>query len=336
MDRGGVIVGSLFICSRERLNVIAASLAMGFGSLLLFSNLHIVHDYYQFSMLIFFIFPVAVVVGELMEAPKKRIAGSVLLVFFVLSGIYAFIASYYEEMSKSIYSDNRDVAIGNILKSETPVSSQFVAFGNDWSSTFAYVSGRKGFTASRSFVDYHDISSAPDKYIDPGHLGAMVSCEDVLGNATTQNLFEWAEKNRGWKYATTHNCFIATPASDFSLKMRTSERCAGLIDKAKIENLHGVDFVAFEGWVAMKRDVYKIPGKVFLKVTGQKGEGSIFEMTRVPRLYVNDELKIDRYINSGFSGLLPRVLSPGDYIAEIFIQDEHVIDCQISKKFKIQ
>jgi hypothetical protein len=196
------------------------ALVLGVLPLLLFSPLHLHHDYYQSGNLVFLLFALAVALGDLVPARLAstrwdgRPVVAVLALALVASNLYWFRTLMWPDAAYEFTTANsRDMAIGVVLAKALPPDGQFVAFGNDWSSTFAYVSGRKSLGVAGIFPRIDEALAAPERFVEPGKLGAVVSCPNGSAAPSTVALESWAKQGRDWTIVPVADCVIAMPAT---------------------------------------------------------------------------------------------------------------------------
>ena len=309
------------------------SLSLGVVPLFLFTNLHIVHNYYQSANVIFLIYALAVSLGGV-ALPKIGLATTLSGLLLILCSNYIMLFSIYmPAIEKGFNKEDRNVAIGGILRREVPTGGQFVAFGNDWSSTFSYMAQRKSFTVPGWFKDYSKAVSNPERFVEEGKLGAVVSCssqslgvKDLLKFASTQS----------WKIGETHGCLVATPQKSFSADKASKVQCQGSIDRAVFERRDGASVISIAGWSTMYGTKADFPSSIYVVISSSDGNYRYVEALRVPRLDVNKHLGVGEDEDGGFTALFSANLAPGEYrinVAQIK-NDKHEI-CQFSKKLLI-
>jgi hypothetical protein len=191
------------------------ALALGILPLLLFAPLHIQHDYYQSGNLLFFLFALAIAAGDLLPArfPRRPVA-ALLAIALVASNLYWFRTLMLPQAQVRFTTANsRDMAVGNVLAGALPPDGQFVAFGNDWSSTFAYLAQRKSLGMAGIFPHIDEVFAAPERFVEPGKLGAVVACPGGSSAPSPVALESWARNGRDWAVIPVADCLIALPAA---------------------------------------------------------------------------------------------------------------------------
>ena len=178
---------------------------------MIFTNLHLVHNYYQTASALFLIAGLTLSVA--LAVPKKVKGVSILpiLVFLLVSSnLFGFHLIYQESVERK-YSieNNRTLAASDVIRRYTDSESGIVVFGNDWSSEIPYYSQRKAFVVPSSYVDYDSVWRTPETFIGDLKLGAIVFILDgdkinltsILArseNGKTGGLFEIFEKCYMW------------------------------------------------------------------------------------------------------------------------------------------
>ena len=299
--------------NRYALLVIVAC-GLGLAPLFLFSNLHIVHDYYQFANAIFLIFALALVIGGIVN---DRIGplGTVVAMLLVMGASYSsFSSSYFPYVVKQFNSENGVLAIAETLKREVPRGDQFIAFGNKWSSTFGYFSERKSFTVPKRFRHYSDVAAHPEQYVEAGALGAVVSCERE--RSILQGVLDFAWGN-SWKVGVVGGCLLATPKKKVFPDEVNKVRCKGKVDDIKVLGDGDRAMVNISGWSTMYGSEKDIPDSIHVSISGGENYSRIFEALRVPRVNVNRQLGVSEKIFSGYSVLVPGVIPSGEYTVNV-------------------
>ena len=175
------IGGAVFARSRFAFGAILA--CAGFlVPFLVFSNLHIVHNYYQYANGIFALAAVGISIAGMAEGRRllQVLAGALLIVLVV-----AQVAKYKAAFAPSVtndYSQNRLLKISTIIKEHTPTDSSIVVIGDDWASTVPYLAERKGLAlmpwAPAALTDR--LLAEPKHFLGDRPLGAIVICRDQL------------------------------------------------------------------------------------------------------------------------------------------------------------
>jgi hypothetical protein len=335
-----ILMIALFSNAKNSLKlIIIISALMGLVPLFLFTNLHIVHTYYQTGNLIFLIFAIAVSLGHVLNNYfDKKIILFVLMMIMVVSNYFWFSDEYLAVVKTKFNKENsRDYAISEILKREIPEGKYFVAFGNDWSSSFAYLAERKSFTVPGFFKGYDRISLYPENFIDEVNLGSVVVCPSG-GHPSLSDLSEWASNNRHWKIGETHGCYIAVPEAppvDKTLKPYPAE-CQGNIDFAGElpDNNHNI--ITVTGWTTISGQNGTLPKKVYITLTKKNSEPIFFETLQVNRPDINAHFGKPNFADAGFSRVINTNSLVGEYVVGVTrLNQGHIEVCQFLKKVLI-
>lgn len=285
--------------------------------LFLFTNLHIVHEYYQTANLIYLIFAVAVVLGAILSPLLGGwvLAASVTLI--VSSNIIVFMGGYFPQ-AKAIFSNSNsmDYAVGKILRREVPVGKQFVAFGNDWSSTIAYVAQRKSFNVPAWFSLSEEISKHPERFVDEAQLGAVVNCRSEKPGLA--GLLKWSSGRTGWKIGEVHGCYVVTPEKTLATEQSSMNvQCEGSVDRAVVERRDGEAIISLAGWTTMSEGRGTVPDAAFFTLEKSGMRPVHLEALKIPRGDVNTYLEISDDIDVGLSRIASLDLQPGEYVVSI-------------------
>jgi 4-amino-4-deoxy-L-arabinose transferase-like glycosyltransferase len=148
---GVVVLGAALALARDSKTRLFIGLmtAAGLLPLLVFTNLHLVHAYYQTANLVFLLLALSVaatVVGDRLFGRYPGIYG-VFLFLFVLSNFDHFAYGYLQNRDRPITKDNnRILFVSDYVKSRTGPDQNVIWYGVDWSSEMAFYSERKSLT----------------------------------------------------------------------------------------------------------------------------------------------------------------------------------------------
>lgn len=318
--------------------VIIISILMGLLPLFLFTNLHIVHSYYQTGNLIFLIYAIAVCVGHVLNNSfDKKIILVVLTMIMVISNYFWFVTEYLNIVKTDFNKVNaRDYEVSEILKREIPEGKSFIAFGNDWSSSFAYLSERKSFTVPGFFKEYEKISLSPEYFVDEVHLGSVVVCSSV-GYPSIIDLSRWASKNRNWKIGEVHGCYIAVPETKLLDKsLKSSAECQGGIEFADYLPGRNQSIIAVSGWTTISGQNGFMPEKVYVTLTKLNDKPIFFEALQINRPDVNAHFGQPNVWDAGFTRIINTNSLSGEFaIGVARLNQGRLEGCQFQKKVLI-
>jgi hypothetical protein len=146
---------------------------------LIFTNLHIVHDYYQISniiyLLICFSLSIVYIFDKLLY--KNKILYIIPIVILITINIINFFKEYYPVINAKINIDNnRTLGISDYIKNNTPFNQPVIWFGFDWSSEVAFYSERKSLTVPSWGNLESDVIANQNKYLGTDQASAYVLC----------------------------------------------------------------------------------------------------------------------------------------------------------------
>jgi len=180
-----VFLGLLF--SKNHTKKILFSLSLLFIiPFLFFPILHRVHNYYQYSNLIFYIILLSISIIYISESVVLKINRKSLNINIILSIVFTilvtfsfskfYLGNYGKDKLRSIdITKNRTYLISEFIKNNTPKDSSVIVYGFDWSSEIAYHSERKALTLPWERWDIEAITNT-DKFLPNIKIGAIVNC----------------------------------------------------------------------------------------------------------------------------------------------------------------
>ncbi|WGD28369.1 hypothetical protein AncyloWKF20_11115 [Ancylobacter sp. WKF20] len=147
-----------------------------FSSIMLFTNVHMVHNYYQVANGLFLIMATGIALGAMFDRGLRAISLLCLMVIGV--GQYLFFQKIYSEVIKNDHVQDRTLQIALIAKAQTQPSQSLLVIGEDWSSAVAYYSERKSLTlpawATRANIER--VFADPQAFLGDRPLGGIVFC----------------------------------------------------------------------------------------------------------------------------------------------------------------
>jgi hypothetical protein len=330
-----ILVMALFsnVKNQQKFIVVISTL-MGLVPLFLFTNLHIVHTYYQAANVIFLIFAIAVSLNHIANnCFEKKIILIALTIVMVASNYFWFSKEYLSIVKKEFTKENsQDFAVSDILKREIPEGKCFVAFGNDWSSSFAYLAERKSFTVPNWFKQYDKVFRNPEHFVDEAQLGAVVMC----GKKNTINdLSRWSSENRTWKIGLVHDCYIALP-EDVSSTKKLSEiahtECEGSLDFVGESQDGKPRILSVTGWTTISGKLGILPDKVYVTLAKKNSDPMFYEALQVNRPDINVYFGKSNDADSGFSRIINTNSIAGEYVVGVARLNKGQMEtCQFQK-----
>ncbi len=161
---------------RAHLVVAAAAICSFLSAILLFTNLHAVHNYYQTANAIFAVGAVAA--GLHLLAVRGRKLFSLLLLGTLVIGQVSYFNVAYAPWITGAAASPSVHGISVAARAATTDQQSLLVFGTDWSSEVPYYSGRRSLAvpgwANDALVENAILHL--DKYLRGYPLGAIVDC----------------------------------------------------------------------------------------------------------------------------------------------------------------
>jgi hypothetical protein len=163
----------------RRLSTLVVAALFGFLSpYCVFTNLHIVHNYYDTANAIFLIAAASLIVGALFSDGHRRSAAT-MLILSVASQLLWFHLYFWRDLNRR---DDYQLAIARSIQSNTSKDSVVAIYGPDWSSVIPYYSQRRAIMES-TIAPMSDVLSRTREVLSPegGHpIEAVVRCPSAL------------------------------------------------------------------------------------------------------------------------------------------------------------
>jgi hypothetical protein len=150
-----ICIGLFVLCVFKYKNyrsLVLSLFFLWFFPMLLFSNLHIVHDYYQTENLIYLLILTSIIANALIDEIRSEINLLVFAMVAFASNIFVFSNLYFSHQITDS-SSNADLLISKIVLKETLPKSVFVGVGKDWNPTIPYYSKRYSVMVPDWFPD---------------------------------------------------------------------------------------------------------------------------------------------------------------------------------------
>lgn len=307
-----VIIVNAFLMRKNR-PIVVSCIAIAFVSLFSFTNLHIVHDYYQTSFLVFVIIAISISISSFGGRSKLSF---LVLIALVFSNYYYFSKDSLGSMRQSFGADNKDYAIGSIVKKDIPKDGQLIVYGNDWSSTIAFLGERKTFTVPDWFKNLSHVKNNPNFYLENGKFLGLISCSEKT--YSLNEILMHASKNN-WRVGESNGCYISTVLPSVKIQDLKSVGCKnGNLDEVSYRDYGGIKALSVKGWAALSEDEKSIPDQTYAKIINNENDIVVtIPMFKSARLDVNSYLGISPAYLSGYSLVYPINLLPGAYTIEI-------------------
>ena len=306
----------IFRSNAKAKRIVLASVVCGLAPIYIFTNLHWMHSYYQTALGIFLIFGVATALGAVV-LQRFGLTACLALTFAVVSwNLYGFSVRYLPFLQQEFTASTREVALGRSLHREIPPEGQFIAFGNDWSSSFSYMAGRKSFTVPPWFKPMDQVIAAPDKFLDPGRFSGVVWCPNDYANQ--DEIFKLS-RERNWKISGISGCLLATPERKPPAFPAEAASCLGSIDGVTTVRVGSNTVLSVLGWAAdpQRRSA---EGRVFVRMEDGTNTPIVVEAMRVARPDVTVAMGLPEENDLGFSRLIQPIPPDGRYTITV-LQD---------------
>lgn len=116
--------------------------------LLLFPNLHIVHNYYQTAIALYL--AIATATGIVFSG-RRYLAGNTwaqgsLMVLALIANLLLFLEGPFSQKTRPIPPDDRRLVLTDYIRTHTPPDRPVIWLGHHWSSEYAYYSERRSLT----------------------------------------------------------------------------------------------------------------------------------------------------------------------------------------------
>ena len=163
--------------------VIAAAALLGFVvPFLVFTNLHIVHNYYQAANALFLVVAVGLGIGRIFDCSQRAVA--LLLLAGIAAGQLFFFYAHFAPYITHDYNNDRTLRISLIAKAITQPSQSLIVIGEEWGSTVPFYSERKALAvpARTPVALLQKVTTNPQAFLGDRPLGAIVVCPDNLAN----------------------------------------------------------------------------------------------------------------------------------------------------------
>jgi hypothetical protein len=184
-----VLIGASFLRRQYFYGASATTLAF-LVPFLVFTNLHIVHSYYQTANAIFIIAASGLGAAAVMDTRWRGLG----LVFLLLisAGQLLFFKTAYAPLVTGDFTARSDFRIAEMARAQTPPGSSLVVIGQDWSSTVGYYAQRKSLTVPNwmPFEYWQRVAAQPQKFLGPVPLAAIVVCTDYAPKDERKSLVE--------------------------------------------------------------------------------------------------------------------------------------------------
>jgi hypothetical protein len=152
---------------------------MFFASLFIFTNLHIVHWYYQVSNQIYLFLALAIILASWIEQITRKFSNTAVALVIIIStfNFSVFPVKLSEYAEKDFTSQNSQIlSVADFIKKNTSNDEYILIYGQDWSSALAFAAERKTATLSSWMPTYSESYKNPKMLFNQKYPGAIVDC----------------------------------------------------------------------------------------------------------------------------------------------------------------
>jgi hypothetical protein len=164
--------------SRE-FNVAGIATLLFISSLAIYSNLYIVHWYYQVGIQIYLFFTLGIVLTGKSHYKRRYLDefNSIFLVLILVLNLSVFLVIFEKTANVKFTSSNSlIIKVADHIKIKTRPDEYILVYGLDWSSELAFVSERKSATLTPWMKGYVDSFRNPSTAFGGVNPGAIVDC----------------------------------------------------------------------------------------------------------------------------------------------------------------
>jgi hypothetical protein len=168
----------LSLLSRRYAYAVLAAVAAFLVPFLMFTNLHIVHFYYQTANAIFIIAAAGLAVASLIHISRNWVG--LLGLAVLVAGQLIYFRSVYAIYLTHDFSGEQHFKIAKLARTQTELGASLIVIGDDWSSTIPYYAERKSLAIPNwvALTSWQRILAAPQNFLGEAHLGGVVYCAD--------------------------------------------------------------------------------------------------------------------------------------------------------------
>jgi hypothetical protein len=148
----------------------------------IFTNLHLVHHYYQYANSIFLVLAVGYIAYAL--GLKNRYVSYAFLALIFSGQMYGYLKYFHQDLV--LPNREQQLLVADNLRSNTRSEDVFVGFGLDWSSEVPYYAERRALLVPDAVSTnvLNAFASNPRTYTGGEHIGAVVVCPNDLSTSS--------------------------------------------------------------------------------------------------------------------------------------------------------
>jgi hypothetical protein len=147
--------------------------------LFVFTNLHIVHWYYQVSSQIYLFCALAIILGHWIEHGSKRLSSLALVCVLCIAICNFFVfQNKFREFAEVKYSaqNSQVLAVADFVKRQTSKDDVILVYGQDWSSALAFAAERKTATLPSWMPTFEKSFTTPKILFNQKNPAAIIDC----------------------------------------------------------------------------------------------------------------------------------------------------------------
>jgi hypothetical protein len=156
------------------------SLVLFFVPVMLFTNLHLVHNYYQTANALFLVAAAAAMLGAIAQAGRPIVALGALAL--LAGGQLLEFKDHYKPLLDQPTRQSPVYIAGMAARQLVPEGRSLYVFGDDWSSEVHYYAQRKGIAFAGWFdaTKIREAMAHPETFVRDQPLGGVVDCRGPL------------------------------------------------------------------------------------------------------------------------------------------------------------
>ena len=332
-----IVASALAFAPRTVRAIVTALLVLFVVPVLIFTNLHVNHEYYQVATTAFLIAALAVATVHV-GGQFAAIVSPAVAVLLCMCNVVQFKMTFWPFVSQSAeafsHNPNTHLDVADVLRRYTPAGSAIVVFGADWDSTIPYYAQRKAFMVPawpdrpEWAATYDRVWRDPSAFVGGLQLGALVYC-DGRPRFNLEDIMERPEVRRGdplykigacriWLGArtgvVTHDGRVVQPEAFFEtlstvppagLSPTATVACEGSIDLVRSLAPDGLSVLGhvltIAGWVAVDGKAGLAADAIYVTIRDERGEFQFVATRPTPRPDVAQYFKRSFARDVGFS-----------------------------------
>lgn len=317
--------------------VVLAGCVLGLLPLFIFTNLHLVHGYYQSANVIFIIFAFAVAASDGVARAQARPWLVLLFALLLAVNYVVFAKGYSKNLRQQIdLSNSRDLLVADALKHNMKDGEAFTLYGNDWSSSIAYYAEHKSFTIPDRFKDLDKTIDTPQAFLGEAPLGAVVMCPPVA-RPTLDELVNQPHPDGPWKVAEVSGCYVSLPQQHAQPDLPTVPvQCIGSLDSVGPTTQHLAGAIDVKGWNVIDIDTNQLPAQVYITLTDAQHNVRYYEAVQYAHTGVKDFFKKPDLGNAGFGRVIDTRDLKGSYSVGVArVAGKELQLCQFQKDIQV-